>query len=116
MIELADYFPLLIAPNTSIGIVLIKRMLQSISSELNLFSTPRIYERHHKEKKDAPSGTALDLSKELNKFKNFESVFTPNLPTYNLNCRFSDFESDFTNEKSASFWSIAIVTNLFLSY
>ena len=71
MIELADYFPLLIAPNTSIGIVLIKRMLQSISSELNLFSTPRIYERHHKEKKDAPSGTALDLSKELSSLENY---------------------------------------------
>ena len=37
MIELANYFPLLIAPNTSIGIVLIKRMLESISSELDLF-------------------------------------------------------------------------------
>ena len=35
--------------------------------------------------------------KKLNKFKNLESVFTPNLPTYNLNCLFSDFESDLTN-------------------
>ena len=35
--------------------------------------------------------------KKLNKFKNFESVFTPSLPTYNLNCLFSDFESDLTN-------------------
>ena len=65
MIKLANYFPLLIAPNTSIGIVLIKRMMESISSELKLFSTPEIYERHHKEKRDSPSGTALDLSKEL---------------------------------------------------
>lgn len=65
MIKLANYFPLLIAPNTSIGIVLIKRMMESISSELKLFSTPEIYERHHEEKRDSPSGTALDLSKEL---------------------------------------------------
>jgi len=65
MIELANYFPLLIAPNTSIGIVLIKRMLESISSELDLFSIPEIYESHHEEKRDSPSGTALDLSKEL---------------------------------------------------
>jgi len=71
MIELAHHFPLLIAPNTSIGIVLIKRMLESISSELNLFSTPRIYERHHAGKKDAPSGTALDLSKELSSLENY---------------------------------------------
>jgi 4-hydroxy-tetrahydrodipicolinate reductase len=65
MIKLANYFPLLIAPNTSIGIVLIKRIMESISSELKLFSTPEIYERHHEEKRDSPSGTALDLSKEL---------------------------------------------------
>ena len=71
MIELARHFPLLIAPNTSIGIVLIKRMLESISSELSLFSTPQIYERHHEGKKDAPSGTALDLSKELSSLENF---------------------------------------------
>jgi 4-hydroxy-tetrahydrodipicolinate reductase len=65
MIKLANYFPLLIAPNTSIGIVLIKRMMESISSELKLFSTPEIYERHHEKKRDSPSGTALDLSKKL---------------------------------------------------
>ena len=71
MIELANYFPLLIAPNTSIGIVLIKRMLESISSELDLFSIPEIYESHHQEKKDSPSGTALDLSKKLSSLKNY---------------------------------------------
>jgi 4-hydroxy-tetrahydrodipicolinate reductase len=65
MIKLANYFPLLIAPNTSIGIVLIKRMMESVSSELKFFSTPEIYERHHEGKRDSPSGTALDLSKEL---------------------------------------------------
>ena len=65
MIKLANYFPLLIAPNTSIGIVLIKKMMESVSSELKLFSTPEIYERHHEGKRDSPSGTALDLSKEL---------------------------------------------------
>ena len=71
MIELANYFPLLIAPNTSIGIVLIKRMLESISSELDLFSIPEIYESHHQEKKDSPSGTALDLSKKLSSLNNY---------------------------------------------
>ena len=71
MIKLANYFPLLIAPNTSIGIVLIKRMLESISSELDLFSIPEIYESHHQEKKDSPSGTALDLSKKLSSLNNY---------------------------------------------
>lgn len=71
MIELANNFPLLIAPNTSIGIVLIKRMLESISSELDLFSIPEIYESHHQEKKDSPSGTALDLSKKLSSLNNY---------------------------------------------
>jgi len=71
MIELANNFPLLIAPNTSIGIVLIKRMLESVSSELDLFSIPEIYERHHQGKKDSPSGTALDLSKKLSSLKNY---------------------------------------------
>ena len=55
----------------SIGIVLIKRMLESISSELDLFSIPEIYESHHQEKKDSPSGTALDLSKKLSSLNNY---------------------------------------------
>ena len=71
LVELANHFPLLIAPNTSIGIVLVKRMLEAISSELNLFSIPEIYERHHEEKKDTPSGTALDLAKGLSLLGNY---------------------------------------------
>ena len=65
MIELANYFPLLIAPNTSIGIVLIKRMLESISSELDLFSIPEIYESHHQEKKRLSFGDSFRFIKKI---------------------------------------------------
>ena len=53
--------PVLFAPNTSSGIAILKNILnksKNLFSEENEFS---ISETHHIQKKDSPSGTALDL-------------------------------------------------------
>ena len=65
-IEIAStQIPVLFAPNTSPGIAILKNILnksKNLFSEDNEFS---ISETHHVEKKDSPSGTALDLQREI---------------------------------------------------
>tara|TARA_E500000081_G_C6090920_1_gene332628 strand:+ start:463 stop:1203 length:741 start_codon:yes stop_codon:yes gene_type:complete len=62
---ISTQIPVLFAPNTSSGIAILKTMLnnsKNLFSEDNKFS---ISETHHIEKKDSPSGTALDLQREI---------------------------------------------------
>ena len=54
--------PILIAPNLSLGINLLKKSLLSLKGSKSI-NKIQITETHHKEKKDAPSGTAIDLAK-----------------------------------------------------
>ena len=68
-IEIAStQIPVLYAPNTSSGIAILKNILnksKNLFSEDNEFS---ISETHHVEKKDSPSGTALDLQRTIISF------------------------------------------------
>jgi len=65
-IEVAStQIPVLFAPNTSSGIAILKNIL---NKSKNLFSEDHefsISETHHIEKKDSPSGTALDLQRAI---------------------------------------------------
>jgi len=63
--EISTEIPLLIAPNTSMGIALFKKILDYSKEVLNAASSIEIYEQHHKEKKDSPSGTAINLKDQL---------------------------------------------------
>ena len=63
--EIAKEIPLLIAPNTSMGVALFKKILDRSKEVLNVTSSIEIYEQHHKEKKDSPSGTAINLKDQL---------------------------------------------------
>ena len=60
-------FPILIAPNLSLGINLLKKSLLPLKGSKSI-NRIEITETHHKEKKDAPSGTAKDLAKFIDKF------------------------------------------------
>ena len=58
----AEVIPILYAPNTSPGIAIVKRIIESLENSLDLFKEITISEKHHKNKKDSPSGTAIDLA------------------------------------------------------
>jgi 4-hydroxy-tetrahydrodipicolinate reductase len=60
----AREIPLLVAPNTSLGVTLLLELVR-LSSRALPESAPRILERHHAGKRDAPSGTALALASAL---------------------------------------------------
>ena len=59
-------FPILIAPNLSLGINLLKKSLLPLKNNESI-SKIEITETHHKEKKDSPSGTAKDLAEFIDK-------------------------------------------------
>jgi 4-hydroxy-tetrahydrodipicolinate reductase len=54
--------PVLYATNMSLGVAMLNKLVYQASSALEGFDI-EIVEMHHKHKKDAPSGTALTLSK-----------------------------------------------------
>ena len=62
----SEDFPILIAPNLSLGINLLKQSLLPLKNN-EFISKIEITETHHKEKKDSPSGTAKDLAEFIDK-------------------------------------------------
>jgi 4-hydroxy-tetrahydrodipicolinate reductase len=59
----AAEIPLLVAPNTSIGVTLLLELTRMAAKALPADFDIEIVEAHHRMKKDAPSGTALALGK-----------------------------------------------------
>jgi 4-hydroxy-tetrahydrodipicolinate reductase len=57
----AKVVPVLIAPNTSIGVTVMAHLLELASAALGPRYDVEITEAHHRMKRDAPSGTALAL-------------------------------------------------------
>lgn len=58
---LAAKIPLLLAPNMSVGVVLMQRLVREAARALGEGYDIEILEMHHRHKRDAPSGTALRL-------------------------------------------------------
>lgn len=59
----ATEIPLLVAPNTSVGVTLLAELTRLAARSLPAGFDIEILEAHHRMKKDAPSGTALALGK-----------------------------------------------------
>ncbi|MEH0002818.1 MAG: 4-hydroxy-tetrahydrodipicolinate reductase [Holosporaceae bacterium] len=58
----AKHAPVMRAPNTSIGANLLKTLVRRAAEALNTTFDVTLLDRHHTQKKDAPSGTALMLA------------------------------------------------------
>jgi 4-hydroxy-tetrahydrodipicolinate reductase len=61
--EAAAEIPVLVAPNTSLGITLLIELVRAASKALPASFDIEIAEAHHRHKRDAPSGTALALGR-----------------------------------------------------
>jgi 4-hydroxy-tetrahydrodipicolinate reductase len=59
----AAEIPLLIAPNTSLGVTVLIELVRQAAAALPASFDIEIVEAHHRKKQDAPSGTALALGK-----------------------------------------------------
>ena len=63
--EAASRIPIVVAPNTSAGVLLLRQALRAVAPALSLGWDAGILDRHHRAKKDAPSGTAKLLERDL---------------------------------------------------
>ncbi len=61
--ELSKKFPCVLAPNMSVGVNLLYKLLETAARVLGDDYDVEIVEAHHRMKKDAPSGTALQLGR-----------------------------------------------------
>ncbi len=59
----SEIIPVMVAPNTSLGIAVLKNLVLKAASQLDQSYDIEIFEAHHRHKVDAPSGTALELGK-----------------------------------------------------
>jgi 4-hydroxy-tetrahydrodipicolinate reductase len=61
----ARSIPLLIAPNTSIGVGVLRQLVGLAAAALGEGFDAEVGEAHHRDKRDAPSGTALALGEAI---------------------------------------------------
>jgi 4-hydroxy-tetrahydrodipicolinate reductase len=59
--QAAQKIPVLLAPNTSVGVGVLAELARSAAAALGSDYDVEIHESHHRMKRDAPSGTALRL-------------------------------------------------------
>lgn len=56
-----DEIPVILAPNTSVGVNLLFKLLEVTAKAIGDYTDIEIFEAHHRFKKDAPSGTAVKM-------------------------------------------------------
>jgi 4-hydroxy-tetrahydrodipicolinate reductase len=61
--EAARSAPVVLAPNMSVGVNLLRDIVRELSAKLGEAYDLEVVEAHHRNKKDAPSGTALFLAR-----------------------------------------------------
>jgi len=61
--EAAKSAPVVLAPNMSVGVSLVREVVRELSEKLGTDYDVEIVEAHHRNKADAPSGTALLLAR-----------------------------------------------------
>jgi 4-hydroxy-tetrahydrodipicolinate reductase len=61
--EAAHEVPIVLAPNMSVGVNLLREVVRELSAKLGDDYDIEVVEAHHRKKKDAPSGTALFLAR-----------------------------------------------------
>ncbi|HHZ01578.1 MAG TPA: 4-hydroxy-tetrahydrodipicolinate reductase [Tissierellia bacterium] len=76
--EAGKYIPVMLSSNTSFGVNALRKIVKSISTNLNGFGID-IVERHHNKKIDTPSGTAKTLVEDIKEVTGRENVNTYSL-------------------------------------
>ena len=67
--EVMQKTPLIIAPNTSVGAYLQRKLIRELAKALSLEYDIDIGDKHHRNKVDTPSGTAMSVLKDIQKIK-----------------------------------------------
>ena len=73
--QAATKIPLIVASNCSLGVNVLNALVETAARALSEFDI-EIFEIHHNQKRDAPSGTALTLAEAVNKARPLEANFS----------------------------------------
>lgn len=73
----SQYVPILVAPNTSLGIALLRKLATLAAQALGPSYDVSILEMHHRHKSDAPSGTSLSIAKTLSNLEHLQKSSPP---------------------------------------
>ena len=60
-----EHIPLVLAPNTSVGVNLLFKLLEITAKAIGDYTDIEIFEAHHRFKQDAPSGTAMAIGEAI---------------------------------------------------
>ena len=74
IIDLSKRTPIFLSSNFSRGVAMVSTLLEYISSKLGNETQISLEEIHHKDKLDAPSGTAIDLRNTVTKILDKHSI------------------------------------------
>ncbi|MFH0948288.1 MAG: 4-hydroxy-tetrahydrodipicolinate reductase [Elusimicrobiota bacterium] len=66
--------PIVLAPNMAVGVNLLFKLVEEVAAVLTNYDV-EIIEAHHNQKKDAPSGTALNLAEIISAKLDLEPIF-----------------------------------------
>ncbi len=69
--------PILIAPNTSLGIAVLRKLASLAAEKLGSSYDVSILEMHHRHKSDAPSGTSLSIAQALSNIEHLKENAPP---------------------------------------
>ena len=106
--------PILIASNMSVGITNLKSSIEEYISSLNVTSRCRILEIHHTDKKDSPSGTALEILSFLENFSGSKIVRPIDVQSCRIGNIFGTHRVEFINDEGiSSFQHIANSRDIF---
>jgi len=78
--QASQKIPLILAPNTSLGIALLRKLALLAAEVLGPFYDISLLEMHHRHKTDAPSGTSLSLAEPLRKLEHLKKNKPPYSP------------------------------------
>ena len=106
--------PILLASNMSIGIANLKSSIEKYLSSISISSTCKIIEIHHTKKKDAPSGTAIEIQKFIENLPESKVVSSIDIESLRIGNIYGIHRIEFENaEGKTTFQHIANSRNIF---
>ncbi len=106
--------PILLASNMSIGIANLKSSIEKYLSSISIPSKCKIFEIHHIKKKDAPSGTAIEIQKFIENLPESKVVSSIDIESLRIGNIYGIHRIEFENaEGKTTFQHIANSRNIF---
>tara|TARA_Y100001970_G_scaffold185195_1_gene225253 strand:- start:3034 stop:3672 length:639 start_codon:yes stop_codon:yes gene_type:complete len=106
--------PILLASNMSIGIANLKSSIEEYLTSISISSKCKIIEIHHTNKKDAPSGTAMEIQRFIENLPGSKVVSPIDIESFRIGNIYGIHRIEFENvEGKTTFQHVANSRNVF---